>query len=341
MVLRNMKFTDAAEGLWREEQVKHVMSRLYEFEYPAYRHRELFPTDFEADPASDVVSYEVVDRVGNFKIISGSARDLPRIDAYIKEFKFPVKLFAGEYEITNEEFRKARATGRDVQSIRARATREAHLKSENDIVWYGSERHGIEGILNNPKTIEVILPADGASNKRSWADKLNTPQLILRDLSMVANASPVATNEVERPNTLIIASRQWRIIKDLAYGDNADRTVLEYFQRTNENITAVVPLPELNGAGTDGSDLALCYTRSPDKLLLSIPMELLPSTPYPDGLSIVVPNEAKTAGIILIRPLSVAYARLSEPNAGQTLDVTPDSIRSARSNSSTDIARGG
>ncbi len=319
-------FNDASEGLWRAEQVKYVMSQVYEFEYPRFRHRELFPVDFAGNEGAGSVSYETMDKFGSFKIISGAAQDLPDIDIYMQEKNFPVKLLGGRYRITNEDFRKARLTGKNVSTMKANAAREAHLDAENKIVWFGSEKHNIKGILNNAQTIEVVIPADGGTSKKDWADKIEKPQLILRDLSLIASASAVITNEVEQPDTMIIASRAWRVIKDLAYGTNADKTVLNYFQSANPNITSVVALPELNGAGSDGSDLVLCYRRSADRLVLSIPMEFQPSTTYIENLSEVIPNEAKTAGIILIRPLSVAYAKVSSANAGRTVSLNPDNV---------------
>lgn len=297
---------DSSESRWLAEQVDEVKSELYNIEYGEYRARELIPLDLNTRPHAETITYKTYNRIGMFKIISNAGQDLPKLDSVVKKRTVQVKHIGAEYGWTTNDIRIAMRHGESLDDQEGLMAREAHIATENKIAWHGSVEDGLDGLIEHPNAIEIVLPADGANGGTSLSSKESDAAKMYRDLVTIANTSAHVTNGKERADTLLLPMRCHTAISNAKYTDN--ETVLSFFLRNNPNIKMVDWLAELSNSSASGDDTYLVYKRDRRKLQLVTPLEFQQRAPQEVGLSINIPCEASCAGVVLHRPLSVAYA---------------------------------
>lgn len=320
---------DNNQSMWIDRQVEAVQARLYEYEYGQYRARELLPTEIDEKPYAKTITYYIYNRIGMFKIISNSGRDLPRIDLYANEVKTDVKTLGASYGWTTADVRAAVHNNVDLDVRKGLIAKETYLATENRIAWRGAPEANIFGLVEHPNAIRVTLPADGEHAGTSLRSKIANPEHMIRDLTTIANASAEVTDGVERANTLLLPMREYNAIANTRYTET--KTVLAFFKENNPNLTLIDWIPDLRGASTNGNDVILCYNRDPLKLELVVPMDFTQHPAQEIGLEVVVPCEATCAGVILYKPLSVAYCEVTRPAAE---DGPPRSRRNEEDSSS-------
>lgn len=76
-----------------------------------------------------------------------------------------------------------------------------------------------------------------------------------------------------------------------------------------------LPAPELQADSTDinpfgaqGKNVAFLFTKDPDKIAIENPLPFIQHPVQPEGLEMVVPCEARTAGAVIYYPLSALIA---------------------------------
>lgn len=313
---------DEQQSGWVYRQVEYVKSQVYEYEFSELKARELIPTSFEESDHATFVTYYIYNKVGMFSIVSRNARTLPRVDMYAEEVTVEVKTLGGSYGWSTADVRAAIANNTNLNARDARVAREAHLQRENRIAWFGDRRHRLAGMIEHPNSIRVILPADGQGGASSLASKRANPANMIRDLGTIAKASMVVTDGVERPDTMLLNMEDYIACSETQYGDND--TVLTFFLRNNPFISMIDWVPDLAGGGSNGEDAILCYKRDPMKLELVIPLEFTQLMPQEVGLEIEVNCEATCAGIVLYKPLSLAYALVSRRGNAQGPQPQPN-----------------
>jgi len=114
------------------------------------------------------------------------------------------------------------------------------------------------------------------------------------------------SNGVETPNTLLIPITQYTYISTTPRSTVSDTTILEFLLKSNAWITEVIPVYELKGAGAAGVDTMMLYDRSPEKLTLEVPQDVEFMNPQEKALYYEVPVHARTAGVIIYYPKSIA-----------------------------------
>ena len=300
---------DSGESVWVERQVEAVKQEVLHSEYPQYRARDLIPTNIGKYPYAQTWVYSIYDTVGMFKIITADSDDLPNLDVYAKEYTAKVFHLGAKYGWTTSDVRIAARNNYDLTSQKGLHAKESQLHSENKIAWKGSPEHNIYGLVKHPNTIKVTLPNDGKGGGTSLASKVEDPQKMIRDLTTITMASSTVTNTVEIPDTLILPMSEYVACTNTLY--SSERSVLKYFLAENPFIKAVDWIPELKNAGSNSSDVILCYKRDKSKLELVSPMEFTQQRPQEINLKINVPCEFSTAGVIVYKPLSIAYAEVS------------------------------
>lgn len=318
---------DEGESEWVERAVEHVQEKLHEYEYPEYRARQLIPSNIDSSPADRKITYDIYNKIGMFKIISTSGRDLPRIDLFAESVSTEAKSLGAKYGWTRADVRLAIKNNSSLGERKGREAREAQLRAENNIAWFGDRKYKLQGLIEYPNSLRVILSnatGTGAAKNagNSIVAKRNQPKAQLKVLQAMAMASAVATQGVERPDTLLLPLQDYTIVSETELNDSD--TVLSFFRKHNPFITYVDWIPELEKASSNGHNVYLCYKRDPSKLELVVPMEFRSYAPQEVGLDIEVPCESTCAGVIVYKPMSVAWAEVRNEVESTTTDPTPE-----------------
>ena len=307
---------DSAEdaSVFFARELDHVKSKSYDKQYPQFTALTLFPQTSEADPGAETITYYTYDKTGLAKIISNYATDLPRADVTGKPSFAQIKSMGASYGYSAQEMRASRLAGKSLDSRKGESARFQIDNLNNKIAWAGDAESGLMGVLSEGQNVPMFAILPGASGKTSWLEK--TADEILDDINGMQKQVDAATMNVERPDTLCVPSDVYMHISTKRIPDTT-MTVKAFILENAPYLKDIVPAPELNAnaVGTnpyaeavDGQGVAFLFHNDPEKMSLENPMAFYQYPLQAKGLEIVVPCEARTAGVIFYYPLSALIA---------------------------------
>lgn len=312
---RNMNFDDAeSASVFFARELDYVKAQSYDVEYPEFSALNLFPVSNEVDAGAETVTYYSYDKVGLAKIISNYATDLPRADVKGKPSTAIIKSIGDSYGYSIQEMRASRLAGKSLDTRKAESARYQIDYLNNKIAWNGDEETGLKGVLSEDNDVPRYVLASGASGTTRWADK--TADEILADITGMIKQMALITKKVEKPDTLALSADAYIEIQNKRI-DGTATTLLKYIQDNLPDIKNIVSCSELDANSIDtnpyadesnGQAVAILFKNDPRKLTIE---NSLPFMQYPiqtQGLEVVVPCEARTAGAIIYYPMSMLVA---------------------------------
>lgn len=312
---RSMNFDDAeSASVFFARELDFVKSQSYDVEYPEFTALSLFPMSSEVDPGAETITYYSYDKVGLAKIISNYATDLPRADVKGKPTTAIIKSIGDSYGYSIQEMRASRMAGKSLDTRKAEAARYQIDYLNNKIAWNGDPETGLKGVLSEDNDVPLYVLADGAKGTTSWADK--TEDEILADITGMLKQMATVTKKVEKPDTLALSADAYIEIQNKRI-EGAATTVLKYIQDNIPDIKQIVSCPELDAdsvetnpyaAASNGKAVALLFKNDARKLSIENPLPFMQYPIQTQGLEVVVPCEARTAGAIIYYPMSLLIA---------------------------------
>jgi hypothetical protein len=299
-VLKNVVNLDAGESIFFARELQHIKAKTYDVEYPELRARQLIPVSMEAGEGAQFIVYRQYDMVGQAKIVANYSRDLPRVDLRAKEFIANIRSIGDSYGYSLQDIRSARTAGIPLDQRKANAAKRASYQLEDAIALSGDTDNNLGGFISHPNLTDVAAP-NGTSGHSDWARKTNTE--ILADLNTLATTAPVATLDIEQPDTIIMPLAQYSQISTLQM-PNIDKTVKQFFLENNLYIKNIEVWTKFTGAGAGGTDLAMSYKKSPEKVTLEVPVDFEQMPVQEIGLEYEVPCHMRCGGVIWYYPLS-------------------------------------
>lgn len=299
---------DSNESTFFLRQLEHIKTQVQEVQYVGLKARKVLPVSHDAGAGAEYITWRQFDKVGLARLIRDYSDDLPRVDVLGSEFiNNPVVGLGASYGYNVQEIRASQmAGGQPLDMRRAAAAQEAILRLEDDLAFFGDARAKLVGFFNAPNSTSVVLPADGAGASVLWSTK--TADQILRDLNLIVNTIVESTKEVEIPDTMLMPTAAFNIIKQKRIGIDSNATVLSFFLATNGYIKDVEPLVKLTGAGSGGTNRVIVFHRDPMKLTMEVPLDVTSHEPQKDGLEYEVNMESRFGGVLIYKPLSIAIA---------------------------------
>ncbi len=309
-VIQASQRLDANESIFFAQELEYVKARTYDVKYPELTAIRNIPVSTEAGPGAETIKYYQYDAVGFARIIANYATDLPRVDLVGKEFNSPVKSIGASYGYSIQDIRAARMAGKPLEQRKANAARRAVDQEINRIAYFGDAKHNLKGFITHDNITDYTLPNDGVDAEEAASTKFidKDPDKVLRDLNGMVAKMLELTQNVERPDTLALPHTVHADLASRPRSSTSDTTILEFFLKNNPYVKNVEVIPELAGAGTDGVDICMMYSKSSDKLTLEVPQPFEQFPPQPEGLEFVIPCHARCGGTIIYYPLSIIRA---------------------------------
>lgn len=307
---------DSAEdaSVFFARELDYVKVQSYDVEYPELTALGLFPVSSEADPGAETITYYTYDKAGLAKVIDNYSTDLPRADVNGKPSVAIIKSIGDSYGYSAQEMRASRLAGKSLDVRKAEAARYAIDNLTNRIAWCGDPETGLMGVLSEGQNIPLYTIMPGASGATSWYDK--TADEILADVNGMSKQVSRATKNVERPDTLALPSDAYMHIATTRVGDTGE-TVLSFILKHSPYVKNIVSAAELNAdsvetnpyaKATGGQGVAFLFKNDARKLSMENPMPFYQYPLQARNLEVVVPCEARTAGIIVYYPMSCLIA---------------------------------
>lgn len=308
-----MRFDDAEDAsAFFARELDYVKSQSYDVQYPEFTAIGLFPVSSEVDAGAETVTYYSYDKVGLAKIISNYATDLPRADVKGKPTTATIKSLGDSYGYSIQEMRASRMAGKSLDVRKAESARYQIDYLNNKIAWMGDAETGLRGILSTDNGVPLYVAQNNAANtSMKWKDK--TADEILADISGMLKQMARTTKKVEKPDTLALPSEAYIELQNRRI-DGTATTVLKYIQDNIAEIKNIVACPELDpdsidtnpyAADTNGAGVAVLFKNDKRKLSIEMPQHFQQYPIQTQGLEMVVPCEARTAGVLIYYPMSM------------------------------------
>lgn len=294
---------DAAGDIFFARQLEFIQSKIYEYQYPALKSFQLIPINYDVPAGAEYITATQFQAVGRARIINSYADDLPESGVIGTQLTNPVQGIGTSYRYSHQEIRAAQMARVALPLRLAEAARRANDQTVDNLAFFGNPTVGMTGLLNNPNVPTQTVPADGTGGNTEWTTK--TPDQILRDMNLIVNQIVVQSNEVEMPDTLLLPLEQYTLIASTPRSANSDTTILNYFLMNNPFIRAVIPVPKLDGAGTNGADIMVAYEKNENKLQMAIPLPFTQYQPQERNLEFIIPCESRFGGVSIYYPLSL------------------------------------
>jgi hypothetical protein len=237
-------------------------------------------------------------------MISDYAHDFPRVDVYGTEQSVKPKDVGASYGYSIQEIRRAQMAGMPLESRRAMTARQAIDDKIDAIAWSGDTASNLSGFIGYSGISEYTVTS-GTGGLKTWASK--TADEILKDMNGAVHYVVEATNGIEQPNTMLLPLSQYNLIQTKRLGDGSDETVLSYYLKTNQYIKRIEWVVELDGAGAGSTDRVVVFVNDAMHLTLELPAPFETFEADKKGMEYSIPCMARTAGMIVYYPASVAY----------------------------------
>lgn len=308
---RAIKFDDAMptvdDGVaFYVSQLSNLEAKVYETKYRNIVYSEFVPVDTSDPEWVDQISYRSYDAVTMGKFIGANADDLPNVAMNAKIDHIPVAYGGISFGYSLDEMRKTAAMGMSIDAEGAKMSFRGYQEHCQRLAFQGDSGRGMYGLFNNPNVqLENSLT--------DWDDIGTTNDEIVADMNGVLLEVWVNSREVHLPDTFVIDSARWAIISERRMADGTDTTILEFF-RKNNLFTARTQQPldiksslELNTAGVGNVARMMAYEKTPENLIMKMPMPWRTLPPQSKNLRIDVPAEYKAGGVEFRYPGSAAY----------------------------------
>lgn len=298
---------DEAHDLFFQRALEDLDTEIYETQYADLEALTLVNTK-PVDEGAEFYVWRRYDSAGMAKIMSTYAQGSPGVEVNGSENISRLYSVRNHYGFNIQEIRAAKKAGVGLDVMKSVAAKRAMAEELNRIALLGDDEWQLVGLYNQPNAQTYTVPADGAGGgggSTAWEDK--TVDQIIRDIFGILDQIPTVTLEIEKPKRLLLPHSRLRLIANrrIGPGDGA-LTILKYVQGERPEVEIRGALL-LDTAGDGGGTRMVAY--DPDRAviewLVAIPFEQFP--PQWSGLKYVIECHARAGGVVLRRPLTMAY----------------------------------
>lgn len=303
---------DAGETIFLNRELESKLAQSRDVKHRVLRilKENILPINTELDNATRTFTYDVWDAYGYAKIVTGyRAGDIPSVDVSRTEVTGKIFPVMAKMTYDFQEIREAAKANVPLSTKRRDAVIKAIDTKLDRIAWFGDADHNLVGLAQYPGVTSATIPNDGAGTTTTWSTK--TVDQILRDIYNGIAAIKDPTNDIESPDTLLLPSKIFTALgtRMVNTANSGNITILSLLKTVlaDLGITTILGLNELNTASSSGGTRAILFKNDKMNLEYFLPVTMEFFSPKEDGLAYDVPAQARTGGVKVYYPLSVAY----------------------------------
>lgn len=300
---------DGNDAIYFARELLNVRATAFDFQYAELEALTHLPVKMDIDPAQTQYTYQTFQGVGTATLVSSYSKTGPRADLLATEAApMSIRGMTSSYGYSFQEMRESKFAGKNIDVRKAEAARRSIAQLTDTVMAFGSSFAGVAmpGLLTLSGTQTYTVPA-GDSGSTTWAKK--TPDEVLFDMYNMESQVVINSNNVERPDTLLLPQSSFEMIKQRRVGDGSNDSILTQFLRNSTSIKNVQGwyLLEAAPASQWTGRRMMAYKKDPMKLeaILPVPFEQLP--PQLNGFETVIQCHGRIAGVCLYFPQSVIY----------------------------------
>lgn len=309
-----MNFNDASPDAAMSfliSQRTHIEPQLYEVRYPGVTYDQRINVDTSAPDWAPIVAVQTADMRGELQFAGPNSNDDNRADVGYGLGQHQIQTGRLGYGYTLEEISQAMLMGRDLSSDKARATMRLMEQGLNKLAYLGNDSAEYEGLLNN-SNVPVSEAPDTIANLAAAATDVGGAQAIVQFMQGAVNQVYVdQTRTTFFPTEIMLPPSQRATLASTILPFGGNMTLLQYLQANLDvggQTVAITSEISLEGAGADGGDRMMVYTRDYEAAKFHLPMGPRFLEPYRDsGTSWFIPGLTRTGGTEIRVPQAHAY----------------------------------
>lgn len=287
--------------------LNQAIAKVYEAPLRPLESNMLIPRGTNGVPeGAESFSWDEITAFGMAKIVDRYSKDLPPVGFSFK------KRFAGTHIIGDSfshsffDLQNAAFAGIPLNTKQGVLARNAALLEQDRIALEGDTKAKDTGFMNDPN-VTVVGGLTG-----SWAGGITTGDQIVADFQAIVDAIKTASNNTETPDSAAIPANVYAYLNNHRITSDGDAPrLLQYLKDSFPGIKNWYSCDCLKGAGVNGADRVVLYTKSEDAVMNIVPMEFTMLPEQWAGLAATVNGVLVSGGTVFFRPLSAAYADIN------------------------------
>jgi hypothetical protein len=269
----------------------------------------LFTLDTSVNEGADSYVQYIREPVGETKIISDFAADLPRVDAVRREESKKIQWLGNSFDYSIAEIATASMSGQPLQRDKGLSSRESMEREHNDLCWYGSKEYGLDGVLNNDFVSRYVfsVPLNESSSALDIHKELNS---FINSINS-DNKGMVPPNSL----TLVLPPDEYAHVVSTARSDNStDTTIAEFLMQKNQFLGRIEQAWELEETDKidSGKRCAFLYRSGMEYERYVAPLVYRQQPVQEHGLNYVVHALGKSGGFYSPKPIFCRIGELAE-----------------------------
>lgn len=309
---------DTGESAAFLRQLEDIDTQAYMRRYPAFKARQIIKTFRSVPEWASSTTWREWDGVGQAKVITDHADDLPMVDVFGKEFNQPIKDLGLAYGYTIKEIKQSVATGTPLDAMRAQTCRRGIEMQIDDLLAFGSAELGINGVLKLDSTaipaanrVTLYTLGTKAAGGVAWgtlAAPKATGQEAANDVIGLCASLVTSTKQLWESFDVVLPIDQYNYLASTKLNPFSSITALE-FVLSSAFVRSVTPWFKCAGAGGSATDRMMALPAGDAEVLAGlVPMEWSPQGPQLRNMKYVVNTIASCGGVICRYPVALKYA---------------------------------
>ena len=270
----------AGLGSFNVRDLTQKLRKAMEEQLPPLQSRQVFSVNTDLSPG--ILAYEQSRTYGSGQAIvyaGGSGSDIPEVGIGTSTMTSKVVYLVSKATINWLEGLSSAFAGLDTQARKITRMRRVIEELEDKWAFVGNTSLGLYGLLDHPY-IDTALSTVAYTDDSAADD-------IVTDFGSWANYAENESAGTFQYDTLLIAPKLANALRNRRYGDNADKSLMEWMISANPHIKRVESVSRLNDAGGTGIH-AFAFMRSNGALpSLEIVKPMTETTLPPDVTALV------------------------------------------------------
>lgn len=307
------KFTDAAEPSqgfgFATNNLQAIQSEIEEVLYLNFRLDKFVPINTSIPEGADSYAYRVRNSYGKAGFIDSYGKNASRADVSYELLSSVILQGGIDAMWSLQEVRSAKFGGIPLQTDTIDAATRACMDHIESVGLLGDSEKGFEGLVNNsdiPTTTAGSTLAASTDPVKDINDNIN---------KIIVDTNTIASNRITTGLTIYFPVTQYNFMATNPYGDNKDKSLLEYLSRFNAwtaqtgNPIKFESVSELAGAGAGSADRMLIGFN--EKSVMEMANPIMPRVIKIDNSN----------GRLFLAPLEYSISQLNVKRPGACLYV--------------------
>ena len=250
---------------------------------------------------------------------SGSAGDvdfsgvndtsLQGVDVDMEKVTTPLMPWIRQIGFSNIE--EARANRLNIIQERLNAMNLKYQKDVDQMVYVGSNRQKMHGLVNSPKVFNLAPVANGAGGLPAASSK--TGDEVLADVNELLNSVWQFSGLAFPPSKLLVSPSLYNHLLSRRLEGYGNISLLKFLEQNslclseNGKELDVQPVRWLNGIGAAGTDRIVAYTNEPSRVRYPlVPLQRIAAPEY-RGIHTLQAYQAMMGGVEFVYPETIGY----------------------------------